>query len=184
MLGNQKKALMYCLAYGSNLHPFRLMQRVPSANAIGVVEMPGKQLAFHKRSRDRSGKCTFSDTADANGRMYGVLYEFDRTEKARLDRLEGLGSGYSEQLVAVPLNGQSYNAYAYVAASTHIDASLVPYHWYKEMVLLGARYHRLPPEYIAIIEAVESVADPGPQRAAENEAILANMRRMNAAQGC
>jgi hypothetical protein len=174
---------MYCLAYGSNLHPFRLMQRVPSAKAIGVVEMPDKQLAFHKRSSDGSGKCMFSDATDTNGGMYGVLYELDSMEKERLDRLEGLGNGYNEQLVAIPLNGQIYKAYAYVVACTHIDASLAPYHWYREMVLLGARYHRVPADYITMIEKVASIADPDLERAAENEAILVKMRRMNAAQG-
>lgn len=47
----------HCLAYGSNLHPLRLRKRVSTANLIGIVEMQGYQLAFHKRSTDESGKC-------------------------------------------------------------------------------------------------------------------------------
>jgi len=175
---------IHCLAYGSNLHPFRLMQRVPSAKPIGVVPMPGKRLAFHKRSQDGSGKCLFFEPGGAHDIIYGVVYEFDAAEKSKLDALEGLGKGYNEQLVAAPLNGETYQAYAYVAASTHIDASLVPYDWYKDMVLLGARYHRLPSEYIAKIEAVASVPDPDPKRAATNEAILVNMRHINSVKGC
>jgi len=177
-------ALIHCLAYGSNLHPFRLMQRMRSAKPIGVVPMPGKRLGFHKRSKDGSGKCLFFEPGGAHDIMYGVVYEFDAAEKSNLDALEGLGKGYNEQLVAAPLNGEMYQAYVYVAASTHIDASLVPYDWYKEMVLLGAQYHGLPPEYIAKIEAVASVPDPDPKRAERNEAILVNMRRMNTVKGC
>jgi hypothetical protein len=175
---------VYCLAYGSNLHPFRLAQRVPSANPIGVVPMPGKRLAFHKGSQDGSGKCLFYDPGNADDIMYGVIYEFHAAEKFKLDELEGLGQGYNERLVACSINGKTYHAYVYVAASTHIDASLTPYDWYKEMVLLGARYHGLPTEYIAKVAAVASVPDPDPKRAAKNEAILVNMRRMNAAKGC
>lgn len=177
-------ALIHYLAYGSNLHPFRLTQRVPSAKPIGVVPMPGKHLAFHKRSQDRSGKCLFYEPGGAHDIMYGVVYEFDSADKGTLDALEGLGKGYNEELVAFPLNGETYRAYVYVASFTHIDASLAPYDWYKEMVLLGARYHRLPPEYIGKIEAVASVPDADPKRAAKNETILVSMRRMNAARGC
>ena len=50
-------SIIHYLAYGSNLHPLRLTLRVPSARVIGVVEMPGYMLEFHKRSIDGSGKC-------------------------------------------------------------------------------------------------------------------------------
>ena len=161
-----------------------MMQRVPSANPIGVVPMPGKRLAFHKRSQDGSGKCLFFEPGGADDIMYGVVYEFDAAEKGKLDKAEGLGKGYIEQLVAVPLNDNTFQACTYVAASTHIDASRVPYDWYKEMVLLGARYHRFPTEYIAKIEVVASALDPDASRAARKEAILVNMRRMNSVKGC
>jgi len=177
-------ALVHCLAYGSNLHPFRLAQRVLSAKPIGVVPMPSKCLAFHKRSRDGSGKALFYEPGTVHDIMYGVIYEFDSAEKGKLDALEGLGQGYNEQLVSFPLNGETYQSYIYVAASTHVDASLAPYDWYKEMVVLGARYHDLPPDYVAKIEATVSVPDPDLKQAAENEAILVNIRRINAAKGC
>lgn len=176
--------LICCLAYGSNLHPFRLMQRVPSAQPIGVVSMSNKRIAFHKRSIDGSGKCLFYESVGPDNVMYGVAYEFDASEKGNLDRLEGLNQGYNEQLVAFPLNSVTCEAFVYVAASTHIDPSLAPYDWYKEMVVLGARYHRLPAGYIAQIEAVASIPDVDRKRAADNAAILDNMRRMNALQGC
>ncbi len=172
-----------CLAYGSNLHPYRLMQRVPSAKPLGVVPMPNKRLAFHKQSQDNSGKCLFYEPGWPEDIMYGVAYEFDAAEKANLDRLEGLNHGYNEQIVSFPLNDMTYEAFVYVAASTHIDPSLAPYNWYKAMVVLGARYHRLPPDYIAKIEATAAIPDPDPRRAAENAAILENMQRMNVADG-
>ena len=87
------------LAYGSNLHPFRLTQRVRSATPIGVVPMPGKRLAFHKRSDDGSGKCLLYELESTEDTMYGVAYEIDMAEKPILDDLEGLNKGYSEQQV-------------------------------------------------------------------------------------
>ena len=177
-------ARVNCIAYGSNLHPFRLAQRVRSVTPIGVVPMPGKRLAFHKRSQDGSGKCLFYESARADDMLYGVIYQFDSSEKDKLDDLEGLGRGYNEQLIAIQLNDKTYQSYIYVAASTHIDATLTPYDWYKEMVLLGARYHGLPPEYIAKIEAAASVPDSDRKRAAKNEVILVSMRQMDPVKGC
>lgn len=167
--------IVHYLAYGSNLHPLRLAARVPSARVIGVVDMAGYRLAFHKRSVDGSGKCLIYTEQGERHKMYGVLYEFDAREKANLDVLEGNGKGYFEQLVQFPLNEQTYTPYIYVAQSTHIDSTLVPYHWYKKLVLAGARYHRFPPEYVAAIEATPSKADPDAKRTQENENLLRKM---------
>ncbi len=166
---------VYYLAYGSNLHPLRLAERVPSACVVGVVEMPGYLLAFHKRSIDGSGKCLIYTEQGEHHKMYGVLYEFDARDKANLDALEGSGKGYCEQLVQFPLNGETYTPYIYVAQSTHIDQTLIPYHWYKNLVLAGARYHNLSAQYVAAIEATPSKADPDVKRTRDNENLLRQM---------
>src|SRR5258708_8605365 len=98
-------ARVISLAYGSNLHPFRLTQRVPSAKAIGMVPMQGKRLAFHKKSDDGSGKCLFYEAGAAENLIFGVAYEIDAAEKPLLDELEGLGKGYNEQQLSFSLNG-------------------------------------------------------------------------------
>lgn len=166
---------IHYLAYGSNLHPLRLAARVPSANVLGVVEIPGFLLAFHKRSSDGSGKCLLYTEQGQHHRAYGVLYEFDTRDKAGLDVLEGNGKGYREQLVQFPLNGETYTPYLYVAQPTHIDPTLVPYHWYKNLVLAGARYHNFPANYIASIEATPSKSDPDAKRTREYEDLLRQM---------
>lgn len=175
--------LVHCLAYGSNLHPDRLRERVRSAKPIGVVPMPGKRLAFHKRSIDGSGKCNFYDTGDTLDILYTVLYEFNFAEKRELDRLEGLGSGYTDPVMDVQFKGETYNAFIYVADPEYLDDKLVPNHQYKEMVVLGARYHGLPTDYIARIEAVESRPNPDPARVAKDEKSLAKMRQTNGRKG-
>jgi hypothetical protein len=112
---------------------------------------------------------------EASDLMYGALYEFSSQEKTALDKAEGKGSGYHEQLLQFSLNGQTYNPFVYVAQSTHIDSNLAPYHWYKNLVVAGARYHCFPPSYIAAIEAVASIADPDEKRTKENERLLSQM---------
>jgi gamma-glutamylcyclotransferase len=48
--------------------------------------------------------------------------------------------------------------------ATDKDASLRPYHWYKALVIAGAREHGLPPSYRSRLELVITVSDPDPAR--------------------
>jgi hypothetical protein len=107
--------------------------------------------------------------------MHGVLYELDQQGKAVLDRVEGKNRGYTEQVVQVALHGVTWAPYLYLAQPSHLDPGLVPYHWYKSLVLAGARYHSFPADYVGAIEATPSIADPNIQRARENEELLKRM---------
>ncbi len=136
-----------------------LVDRVPSAKAVSIARLEKHRLKFHKRSKHGSGKCDVELTNNPNDVVYGVVFQILTSEKQALNRKEGLGSGYKEKTVSVVgPNGESFSAVTYCA--TDIDPSLKPYHWYKEHVVRGAKEHRLPPEYIRSIEAVESIPDP------------------------
>jgi gamma-glutamylcyclotransferase len=172
---------LHYFAYGSNLHPLRLQERVPSATVIGVVEAEGRKLTFSKRSKDGSGKCNFFDSENSSDVVYGVLYEINSSEKGALDRAEGKGYGYHEQLVSFELEGVHYCAFTYVADSQHIDSSLLPYEWYKRFVIEGAKYHSFPDEYILSLEEVSDIPDPDAKRASENMARLQAMQEFNKA---
>lgn len=155
-------------AYGSNLHPARLGARVPSAKLLGVAEWPGRALVFHKRSVDGSAKCTVVAGLKSR-RVFGAVFRFEAAEKVLLDRAEGLGSGYEEEWERLPVGGRSQSVFCYVASPGWVDPGLRPYHWYKRLVLAGARYHGFPADYIAAIEAVESIDDPDRDRRVRNE---------------
>jgi hypothetical protein len=49
--------------------------------------------------------------------------------------------------------------------ATDKDASLRPYHWYKALVIAGAREHGLPVSYRSRLELVVTVSDLKPARA-------------------
>lgn len=55
--------------------------------------------------------------------------------------------------------------------ATRIKDSMKPFHWYKQHVLVGARENGLPADYIAKIEAVESIDDPRGRRHKREMAI-------------
>ncbi len=148
-------------AYGSNLHPLRLAERVTSAKFLGTQFLPHWSLHFHKRSMDESGKCNILPVGSG---VYIVIFDLLPEDKNRLDIIEGLGYGYSETTVSTPDFG---DCITYVAEHSHIDDLLRPYDWYKELVLLGAGAHEFPDDYLNQIRAIQALVDPDPIRRAE-----------------
>ncbi len=155
------------LAYGSNLYPPRLAARLEKISIVGVVALPGWSLRFHKLGADGSGKCDLFRTPDDIA--FGAVYEISSADRARLDRIEGVGHGYHGDLIDVTGHGK---VYVYRAERSYVDASLEPFDWYHEFVLAGARYHALPPDYIGRIQGVRPIRDSDDRRRAENLAIL------------
>jgi gamma-glutamylcyclotransferase len=154
---------MLYFSYGSNMSTARLRERAPSVRVVTVAWLEKHKLAFHKRSKDGSGKCDAAYTGDTNDIVYGVVFEISALEKQGLDTKEGLGNGYEQKDVSIVAdNGEMFTAATYYATNT--DPSLRPYEWYKEHVLLGAREHGLPADYIASIEVVSPIPDPDRQR--------------------
>lgn len=97
--------------------------------------------------------------------VYIAVYEMSVADKQELDRIEGVGAGYVDARIAVPEVGECAT---YIATASHIDDTLQPYDWYKELVLLGCRELRLPKEYVERIESVAPITDPDPHRRGDN----------------
>ena len=141
----------------------RLTDRVHSVRAVTIAQLHKHKLKFHKKSNDGSAKCDAEYTNNAEDVMYGVVFQISASEKPELDIKEGLRKGYEEKIVSViAQNGETLDAVTYYA--TNIDPSLNPYDWYKEHVIRGARENGLPPEYIATIDAINSMPDPDTER--------------------
>jgi hypothetical protein len=168
--------MIYYFAYGSNLHPLRLKERVPAAHLVGVTELSKHRLAFHKQSGDGSGKCNMHQTGSGTDSVLGAIYKFPREHKDILDRFEGNGSGYIDDHVLLGHRGREHACYTYYAQDSHIVDHLRPYHWYKKLVVLGAKYLKFPDSYISAIEAVESVEDQQQQRRQEMGILIDKIR--------
>jgi len=165
---------LHYLAYGSNLHPQRLIERVPSASLVGVVELPGWTLNFHKRGADGSAKCDLVQVPQPS-LCFAALYTLQAAHKPLLDEVEGLGSGYRLCWMPCRFQGRSYQAFAYRASATHIEAELRPYRWYRDLVLDGARFLGFAEHYVASIRKVAVVEDPDRRRNAAHQALRARM---------
>lgn len=159
------------LAYGSNLYPPRIGERLGGIRALGTAALPGWSLRFHKLGADGSGKCDLVAAPDELA--FGAVYEISLADRARLDRIEGVGHGYFGALIDVAEFGELY---VYRAQPSHIDSDLEPFDWYHDFVLAGARHHAFPRDYIERIQRVGVIRDADDGRRDENLKILASNR--------
>ncbi|MDJ0807723.1 MAG: gamma-glutamylcyclotransferase family protein [Gammaproteobacteria bacterium] len=161
---------MLYFAYGSNMTLKRMRARTPSARHMGVYSLYGHVLKFHKIGRDGSAKCNAHFTGDAADVVEGVVYVIHPSEVAELDTVEDLGIGYEQQHVTVKnADGQGVKVFLYSAIL--IDDSRLPFLWYKQHVLEGAKAAGLSQEYVNKIKNVQAVADPDTVRERREMAI-------------
>ena len=158
-------------AYGSNLHPQRLRERIRSATLRGTGFLHKYTLQFHKRGQDESAKCSISDCGQG---LHVAIYEVNDSDRQVLDGIEGVGTGYEVDEVGVPGFGKCFT---YVASRTHIDDLLQPFDWYREMVLLGCLRHAFPEPYCERIAALPVIADPDTARRDRNWHTVELLRR-------
>lgn len=148
----------------------RLQERVPSAKRLEVVTLKAHQLRFHMSSEDGSGKCDAFQTDNSEDIVIGALFEINKNEKGVLDIAESLGYGYDEKLVCVQNDsGEIFEALTYYAIK--IGASLIPYSWYLNHVIIGAKETRVPADYLTLIESIEYMEDPDKERDAKQRAM-------------
>ena len=136
-------------AYGSNMLRERLVARVSTAEGVAVGVVRDYRLDFAKVSVDHSGKGDM--VSSPGGEVWGVLYEFDASQKADLDKHEG--PHYRAQEVVVSTTDGDQAAWAYMVELHRRDPSKVPYDWYLALIVAGARQGGLPKSYIQALEA-------------------------------
>jgi len=166
---HQAAADILYFAYGSNLHPARLAARLASPRLLGATRLDDHVLRFHKRGRDGSGKCSIEP---GSGCVHGALYALAPSDKGTLDRIEGVGAGYASTLVELPGKGA---VSTYVAMADAIDDSLLPFDWYLDLVLAGARFQRFPEAYLRALCSIATRPDPDEARAQEHARLLASL---------
>lgn len=163
---------IYYFAYGSNLHPVRLSERIESAQLITGTQLSGYQLKFHKQGQDDSAKCNLLHTKITSDTVYGAIYTLASQHKYLLDEFEGKGAGYDDQQIEVSHGRRSIRCFTYIAQQEYIVESLKPYHWYKQLVIEGAKYLCFPGTYVRSIEEIDSRHDPDTTRMQIHDALL------------
>jgi gamma-glutamylcyclotransferase (GGCT)/AIG2-like uncharacterized protein YtfP len=149
-----------------------MLCRVSTAVPLTVGYVRQRRFAFHKRSVDGSAKADAVFTTYSSDRVWGVVYQLHQHQKRLLDRHEFLGVGYDQEEVEVVHEGGAIRAQMYIARRNAIDSSLLPYSWYQDLVIAGARQHRLPESYVRVLWSFDSVADPNVARDAANQRLI------------
>ncbi len=158
-------------AYGSNLHPVRLRDRIPSARFLHATAAFGYELCFDKRGSDGSAKANIRPTR--GGVAFVAVFEIDPLDRPALDAFEGPGYRAAELVLA-----DGWSAFTYFAV--HAGAQPLPFAWYRDLVALGAAFHRFPELYRQRVSALPGLDDPDPERRRRHEALLARMKEPQA----
>lgn len=152
---------MFCFAYGSNLDPCQIRRRCPSVQFLCVARLKNHRLAFDRKSAKR--QCGVANVVPTVAHdAWGVVYQLSATDFIQLDRDEGVNSG-----AYVRKNGQVVHrlgddepvkvAIYYANKQPHPPLPSVEY---KNLIVGGAKFWRLPGEYIAELERIKATNDP------------------------
>ncbi|MEO1158877.1 MAG: gamma-glutamylcyclotransferase family protein [Pseudomonadota bacterium] len=162
-------------AYGSNLLSTRLGARCTSARVVGVAMTDGWTVSFTKPGGDGSGK---AGLVQRSGVAHpGVVYELAADEMPLLDRIEGVGHGYTREddFQVTMVDGGSRVSTATYMPQRH-DPALIPFDWYLALCIAGATEHRFDAQVLAAFQATPSkpdIEDHRPARLAGIEALQA-----------
>jgi gamma-glutamylcyclotransferase len=156
----------FYFAYGSNLHPSWLSSRVPSAEVVTKLNVPRWKLHFHKAGTDDSAKCNIIPSNSSEDIIHGVIYEFNTVEQDKLDEVE---FGYHARSMQF---GHYKEVLIYIAKDENINDQLLPYSWYRDIVIAGAEYHRFPGNYIKFLRSFSTCPDPDEERDRKHRSLV------------
>jgi len=139
---------MFYFAYGSNLNWPQMQRRCPSSRFACIARLPdyGFAIARHSRLRD----CGTANIFQKKGsEVWGVVYQVSDVDMLTMD---GFEDGYSRQTLLVH-NQDDHQALLEVITYIAPKESGVPLPnaEYKRLLLEGARYWKLPPEYCLML---------------------------------
>ena len=152
----------------------RMLARLPAAKVVGVASLPGFKLCFHKVGQDASAKCDIVTSPIPSDCVHGVVYEIFAEDKPLLDAFEGVGNGYETMTVQPFLHRSQRHVETLTYYATHLDPGLLPFDWYRALVLAGAIEQGLPHSYCSHLTKVPARQDPVYLRSLEHWRLVFN----------
>ena len=134
-------------AYGSNMNPERMKERIGWMPPLRSAILKDYQLLFDKQSND-GGKANIRPLKGE--KVEGVLYQLAEQDLVNLDGFEGISEGhYARERLEVNINGNGKcRATAYIALKTGPENP--PTREYLDHLLAGAEY--LSQEYLTKLQ--------------------------------
>lgn len=172
--------MKYYFAYGSNLHPIRLEDRLGPVELLGIGTLHYTTLTFNKVGSDGSGKATILTTSDPSKRVMGAVYSLSKKQEKLLDGFESLGKGYHKSFVEIEMEEENnVSCFTYEGMSEYVDDSSLPFYWYVQLVVLGGQFLDLPEDYIQFLKSIKSVKDQDEKRQEVNQRLIKLMKQKN-----
>jgi len=157
---------MLYFAFGSNLNPAQMAERCPGHTVVGLAVLRDHRLAFPLTSTGWGGGVAGVQVAHGSS-VWGVVYDLTDEHVAALDRYEGfVGPGdqhnvYEREKVWVDLTRADDGSIPrrvrgeyYVPRVTNPNP---PSRRYLDAILEGARFHKLPDEYVATLARIATL---------------------------
>lgn len=133
----------YYFAYGSNMLPECLIERIGKFHTAFKAVFPRHKFIYNKKSIDGTAKANVESDDDAE--VHGVCFEIDESDLAILKKYEG---GYDQRNIEIVTdNGNITQAVTYISTST--DTSLIASEEYKNIVRKGAEHWGLSKSYMS-----------------------------------
>ena len=141
-------------AYGSNLFTERIRINNPSATYRNIGRLADHKLDFNHFSRRWRGAAA-TVVPGQGEEVWGVLWELEDEDLTSLDDQEGVPHVYNRIEVAVELpSGEEVAAVSYRLV-VPLQEDRRPSGVYKDVIVKGAREHKLPQHYIDKLEQIE-----------------------------
>lgn len=132
--------MLWYFAYGSNMNPARMRERVGDWHARMPGRLPGFRLAFDKRAAHPEGAGFANIAPEAGGVVEGVLYRLDEAALEKLDGYEGYPGHYGREEMEVRCDDGVVRAWVYVAMPARTEEGLRPTREYLEHLLAGRNF--------------------------------------------
>lgn len=140
-------------AYGSNLSKHQMTKRTGPILKARIARLDHYRLAFN--NTDKAGTELYANIVpSAGGIIWGVAYWCSPQAMTALDEYEGVADGcYRREWIEVDaIDGERLQAEVYIGGEQFTVEEGRPSDWYSDIILLGAKEHELPEEYIRGIE--------------------------------
>lgn len=159
---------MLYFAFASNLDPERMAAVAPRHRVVGLASLADHRLGFPRYSPEWGGGLATPQLAHGQT-VWGVVYDLDDDELRALDVQEGFrGAGDQHNIcdreittvdLVRPDDGsipRRIRPWIYIARASNPSP---PSRRYLDLILKGARHHRLPEEYVARLATQEVAAE-------------------------
>jgi Gamma-glutamyl cyclotransferase, AIG2-like len=141
---------MRYFAYGANMDPRHMHERVPGALAIGPGRLDGFGLAFNVYSTEWEGGAANLELDPAE-HVWGVQWEVPEEELSGLDAFQGHPTFFRREEIVVHVGGEQEEAFTFRVAHQE-NAFVRPTDEYVHRLYSAIRTQGLPPEALEIVE--------------------------------